>query len=125
MRWIWTVRGVLYLVGSLGVLQAVPRGAQPSLAVLPALHRPLYVTVVYQGKCSHCMRIGVAVPISGTVARLREAVSLETKIPLEQVRPGLLTCLPSLQWEGQGRLLSLVAYVGIKICCPRLNREAR
>lgn len=31
------------------------------------------------------MRIGVAVPISGTVARLREAVSSETKIPTEQV----------------------------------------
>lgn len=49
------------------------------------LHRPLYVTVVYQGKCSHCMRIGVAVPLSGTVARLREAVSMETKIPTDQV----------------------------------------
>uniref|UniRef100_A0A8C0VP34 ubiquitinyl hydrolase 1 n=1 Tax=Cyanistes caeruleus TaxID=156563 RepID=A0A8C0VP34_CYACU len=53
---------------------------------IPLPHtRPLYVTVVYQGKCSHCMRIGVAVPISGTVARLREAVSSETKIPLEQI----------------------------------------
>lgn len=50
------------------------------------LYRPLYVTVVYQGKCSHCMRIGVAVPLSGTVARLREAVSVETKIPTDQVR---------------------------------------
>ena len=49
------------------------------------LHRPLYVTVVYQGKCSHCMRVGVAVPLSGTVARLREAVSVETKIPTDQV----------------------------------------
>ncbi|NXC70324.1 UBP31 hydrolase, partial [Anhinga anhinga] len=53
---------------------------------IPLPHtRPLYVTVVYQGKCSHCMRIGVAVPISGTVARLREAVSSETKIPAEQI----------------------------------------
>lgn len=51
------------------------------------LYRPLYVTVVYQGKCSHCMRIGVAVPLSGTVARLREAVSVETKIPPDQVPP--------------------------------------
>jgi hypothetical protein len=49
------------------------------------LYRPLYVTVVYQGKCSHCMRIGVAVPLSGTVAKLREAVSMETKIPTDQV----------------------------------------
>ncbi|XP_051640857.1 ubiquitin carboxyl-terminal hydrolase 31 [Manacus candei] len=53
---------------------------------IPLPHtRPLFVTVVYQGKCSHCMRIGVAVPISGTVARLREAVSSETKIPTEQI----------------------------------------
>ncbi|XP_013360326.1 PREDICTED: ubiquitin carboxyl-terminal hydrolase 31 [Chinchilla lanigera] len=53
---------------------------------IPLPHtRPLYVTVVYQGKCSHCMRIGVAVPLSGTVARLREAVSLETKIPTDQI----------------------------------------
>ncbi|XP_063573711.1 ubiquitin carboxyl-terminal hydrolase 31-like isoform X4 [Pongo abelii] len=53
---------------------------------IPLPHtRPLYVTVVYQGKCSHCMRIGVAVPLSGTVARLREAVSMETKIPTDQV----------------------------------------
>ncbi|XP_051488222.1 ubiquitin carboxyl-terminal hydrolase 31 [Apus apus] len=53
---------------------------------IPLPHtRPLYVTVVYQGKCSHCMRIGVAVPISGTVARLREAISSETKIPTEQI----------------------------------------
>lgn len=47
--------------------------------------RPLYVTVVYQGKCSHCMRVGVAVPLSGTVSRLRQAVAQETKIPAQQV----------------------------------------
>ncbi|KAG7459927.1 hypothetical protein MATL_G00215900 [Megalops atlanticus] len=53
---------------------------------IPLPHtRPLYITVVYQGKCSHCMRIGVAVPLSSTVSRLREAVSLETKIPSEQI----------------------------------------
>ncbi|XP_010143812.1 PREDICTED: ubiquitin carboxyl-terminal hydrolase 31 [Buceros rhinoceros silvestris] len=53
---------------------------------IPLPHtRPLYVTVVYRGKCSHCMRIGVAVPVCGTVARLREAVSSETKIPTEQI----------------------------------------
>ncbi|KAM4698607.1 ubiquitin carboxyl-terminal hydrolase 31 [Rhinophrynus dorsalis] len=53
---------------------------------IPLPHtRPLYVTVVYQGKCSHCMRIGVAVPLSGNVARLREAISLETKIPTDQI----------------------------------------
>ncbi|KAF6128116.1 ubiquitin specific peptidase 31 [Phyllostomus discolor] len=53
---------------------------------IPLPHtRPLYVTVVYQGKCSHCMRIGVAVPLSGAVARLREAVSMETKIPTDQI----------------------------------------
>ncbi|XP_054390734.1 ubiquitin carboxyl-terminal hydrolase 31-like isoform X2 [Pongo abelii] len=50
-------------------------------------------TQVYQGKCSHCMRIGVAVPLSGTVARLREAVSMETKIPTDQLDQSLLPCL--------------------------------
>lgn len=43
------------------------------------------MTVVYQGKCSHCMRVGVAVPLSGTVSRLRQAVAQETKIPSQQV----------------------------------------
>ncbi|KAJ6653890.1 hypothetical protein lerEdw1_007648, partial [Lerista edwardsae] len=53
---------------------------------IPLPHtRPLYVTVVYRGKCSHCMRIGVAVPLSGVVAQLREAVSRETKIPTKQI----------------------------------------
>ncbi|XP_029015059.1 ubiquitin carboxyl-terminal hydrolase 31 isoform X2 [Betta splendens] len=52
---------------------------------IPLPHtRPLYVTVVYQGKYSHCMRIGVAVPIKSTVYRLRDAVSRETKIPMDQ-----------------------------------------
>ncbi|KAJ0057815.1 hypothetical protein NL108_002926 [Boleophthalmus pectinirostris] len=52
---------------------------------IPLPHtRPLYVTVVYQGKYSHCMRIGVAVPLNSTVYRLREAVSRETKIPMDQ-----------------------------------------
>lgn len=52
---------------------------------IPLPHtRPLYVTVVYQGKYSHCMRIGVAVPLNSTVYRLREAVSRETKIPPDQ-----------------------------------------
>ncbi|XP_010791243.1 ubiquitin carboxyl-terminal hydrolase 31-like [Notothenia coriiceps] len=55
---------------------------------IPVPHtRPLYVTVVYQGKCSHCMRVGVAVPLSGTVSRLRQAVAQETKIPTQQVGP--------------------------------------
>ncbi|KAM3863590.1 ubiquitin carboxyl-terminal hydrolase 31 [Diretmus argenteus] len=52
---------------------------------IPLPHtRPLYVTVVYQGKYSHCMRIGVAVPLNSTVYRLRDAVSRETKIPMDQ-----------------------------------------
>ncbi|XP_010873207.2 ubiquitin carboxyl-terminal hydrolase 31 [Esox lucius] len=52
---------------------------------IPLPHtRPLYVTVVHQGKYSHCMRIGVAVPLNSTVSRLRDAVSRETKIPLDQ-----------------------------------------
>ncbi|XP_041829904.1 ubiquitin carboxyl-terminal hydrolase 31-like [Melanotaenia boesemani] len=53
---------------------------------IPVPHtRPLNVTVVYQGKCSNCMRVGVAVPLSGTVSRLRQAVAQETKIPAEQI----------------------------------------
>lgn len=52
---------------------------------VPVSARPLYVTVVYQGKYSHCMRIGVAVPLNSTVYRLRDAVSRETKIPMDQV----------------------------------------
>ncbi|OCT64272.1 ubiquitin carboxyl-terminal hydrolase 31 [Xenopus laevis] len=53
---------------------------------IPLPHtRPLYVTVVYQGKCSHCMRIGVGIPLSGNVGRLREAISQETKIPFDQI----------------------------------------
>ncbi|XP_040046295.2 ubiquitin carboxyl-terminal hydrolase 31 [Gasterosteus aculeatus] len=52
---------------------------------IPLPHtRPLYVTVVYQGKYSHCMRIGVAAPLNSTVFRLRDAVSRETKIPTDQ-----------------------------------------
>uniref|UniRef100_A0A672Y3U9 ubiquitinyl hydrolase 1 n=1 Tax=Sphaeramia orbicularis TaxID=375764 RepID=A0A672Y3U9_9TELE len=60
---------------------------------IPLPHtRPLYVTVVYQGKYSHCMRIGVAVPLNSTVYRLRDAVSRETKIPMDQVLfPFLIT----------------------------------
>ncbi|XP_037112603.1 ubiquitin carboxyl-terminal hydrolase 31 [Syngnathus acus] len=52
---------------------------------IPLPHtRPLYVTVVYQGKYSHCLRIGVAVPFNSTVYRLRDAVSRETKMPMDQ-----------------------------------------
>ena len=58
-----------------------------SFNFIPSIFRPLYVTVVYQGKCSHCMRVGVAVPLSGTVSRLRQAVAQETKIPAQQVLP--------------------------------------
>lgn len=57
-----------------------------NLLIYLASRRPLYVTVVYQGKYSHCMRIGVAVPLNSTVSRLREAVSRETKIPPDQVQ---------------------------------------
>nr|XP_061805773.1 ubiquitin carboxyl-terminal hydrolase 31-like [Nerophis lumbriciformis] len=52
---------------------------------IPLPHtRPLYITVVYQGKYSHCLRIGVAVPLNSTVYRLRDAVSRETKMPMDQ-----------------------------------------
>ncbi|XP_072124584.1 ubiquitin carboxyl-terminal hydrolase 31 isoform X2 [Mobula birostris] len=56
-----------------------------SLPIPPLQTRPLSITVVYEGKCSHCMRIGVAVPLSGKVSKLREAVSQETKIPTDQI----------------------------------------
>ncbi|XP_059835694.1 ubiquitin carboxyl-terminal hydrolase 31 isoform X1 [Hypanus sabinus] len=56
-----------------------------SLPIPPLQTRPLNITVVYEGKCSHCMRIGVAVPLSGKVSKLREAVSQETKIPTDQI----------------------------------------
>ncbi|XP_069762623.1 ubiquitin carboxyl-terminal hydrolase 31 [Narcine bancroftii] len=56
-----------------------------SLPIPPLQTRPLNITVVYEGKCSHCMRIGVAVPLLGTMSRLREAVSQETKIPTDQI----------------------------------------
>ncbi|XP_031660428.1 ubiquitin carboxyl-terminal hydrolase 31-like [Oncorhynchus kisutch] len=56
-----------------------------SLPIPVPTTRPLYVTVVYQGKCSHCMTVGVAVPLSSTVSRLRKAVAQETKIPSEQI----------------------------------------
>ncbi|XP_038675595.1 ubiquitin carboxyl-terminal hydrolase 31 [Scyliorhinus canicula] len=56
-----------------------------SLPIPPLQTRPLNITVVYEGKCSHCMRIGVAVPLSCTVGKLREAISQETKIPTDQI----------------------------------------
>ncbi|XP_067859144.1 ubiquitin carboxyl-terminal hydrolase 31 [Heptranchias perlo] len=56
-----------------------------SLPIPPLQTRPLNITVVYEGKCSHCMRIGVAVPLSSTVGKLREAISQETKIPTDQI----------------------------------------
>lgn len=70
-------------------VMASSSGLCVSQTVCALLPRPLYITVVYRGKCSHCMRIGVAVPLSGTVAQLREAVSRETKIPTKQVRVSL------------------------------------
>lgn len=67
---------------------------------LTVFARPLYVTVVYQGKYSHCMRIGVAVPLNSTVYRLRDAVSRETKIPMDQV---LFLSLYQLRvWHSEG-----------------------
>lgn len=53
------------------------------------------MTVVYQGKYSHCMRIGVAVPLNSTVSRLRDAVSRETKIPQDQVLHPSYSLIPS------------------------------
>lgn len=71
-----------------------PRKQNDCIIKFDLCSRPLYVTVVYQGKYSHCMRIGVAVPLNSTVYRLRDAVSRETKIPMDQV------LFPSLIFPG-------------------------
>lgn len=84
-----------------------PSGAGgASSAASLALCSPLYVTVVYRGKCSHCMRIGVAVPLSGTVAQLREAVARETKIPAKQVSEGTIWVVLPPSWTALSCLLS-------------------
>lgn len=83
------------------VCAMVPVSVHPKLLWINLFHhltflRPLYVTVVYQGKYSHCMRIGVAVPLNSTVSRLREAVSRETKIPPDQVQfPQVFCTVPT------------------------------
>ncbi|XP_041077939.1 ubiquitin carboxyl-terminal hydrolase 43a isoform X2 [Polyodon spathula] len=47
--------------------------------------RPLYITLVFHTKGQRYQRIGLAVPLFGTVASLREMVSMEGKITPEQV----------------------------------------
>ncbi|XP_033894023.3 ubiquitin carboxyl-terminal hydrolase 43-like isoform X2 [Acipenser ruthenus] len=47
--------------------------------------RPLYITLVFHTKGQRYLRIGLAVPLFGTVASLREMVSMEGKITPEQV----------------------------------------
>ncbi|XP_069510673.1 ubiquitin carboxyl-terminal hydrolase 43 [Ambystoma mexicanum] len=47
--------------------------------------RPLNVTLVFQSKQQRFLRIGLAIPLLGTVASLREMVADEGKIPPEQV----------------------------------------
>ncbi|XP_062448105.1 ubiquitin carboxyl-terminal hydrolase 43, partial [Rhea pennata] len=47
--------------------------------------RPLNVTLVFQRKSQRFLRVGLAVPLFGTVAELREMVAQEGKIPPEQV----------------------------------------
>lgn len=67
------------------------------------------------------MRIGVAVPLSGTVARLREAVSLETKIPTDQVvRLRTLTA----QGAPAGWLSVLLGFLTVP-CQIRLDRNVK
>lgn len=46
--------------------------------------RPIYVTIVYQGNYPHCIKIGLAVPLHSSISRLRQAVSVEAKIPPDQ-----------------------------------------
>lgn len=110
-----------------------PSGAGGALSAASlALCSPLYVTVVYRGKCSHCMRIGVAVPLSGTVAQLREAVARETKIPAKQVRGGAiwvvlppnrtaLPCLLSLPWVSRCSGLPLFPFRLLRRGKPALS----
>lgn len=86
-----------------------------NLLIYLASCRPLYVTVVYQGKYSHCMRIGVAVPLNSTVSRLREAVSRETKIPPDQVQfPQVFCTVPTCFFASTSGL-------GLKIFTVSLN----
>lgn len=89
------------------------------LFVLTVSARPLYVTVVYQGKYSHCMRIGVAAPLNSTVFRLRDAVSRETKIPTDQV-----LFLSRVSLGSPSELSSLLLEPQVLIKPPRLTRWA-
>ncbi|NXG32439.1 UBP43 hydrolase, partial [Dromaius novaehollandiae] len=56
-----------------------------SLPIPPRQTRPLNVTLVFQCKSQRFVRVGLAVPLLSTVARLREMVAAEGRIPPEQV----------------------------------------
>ncbi|NXA35898.1 UBP43 hydrolase, partial [Eudromia elegans] len=56
-----------------------------SLPIPPRQTRPLNVTLVFQCKSQRFVRVGLAVPLCSTVAKLREMVAREGRIPPEQV----------------------------------------
>ncbi|NWX93381.1 UBP43 hydrolase, partial [Nothoprocta pentlandii] len=56
-----------------------------SLPIPPRQTRPLNVTLVFQCKRQRFVRVGLAVPLLSTVAKLREMVAQEGRIPPEQV----------------------------------------
>ncbi|NWJ10064.1 UBP43 hydrolase, partial [Crypturellus undulatus] len=56
-----------------------------SLPIPPRQTRPLNVTLVFQCKSQRFVRVGLAVPLFSTVAKLREMVAQEGRIPPEQV----------------------------------------
>lgn len=60
-------------------------GFPAELCVPPGVPRALNVTLVLQCERWRFVRVGLAVPLLGTVAELREMVAREGHIPPEQV----------------------------------------
>lgn len=63
-------------------------GVPPALTPPDAIRRALNVTLVLQRDAGRPLRVGLAVPLRGTVAELRAMVAREGDVPPEQV-PGL------------------------------------
>lgn len=64
-------------------------GTERCLCPLPAVPRALNVILVLQCERRRFLRVGLAVPLLGTVAQLREMVAREGHIPPEQVMGGM------------------------------------
>lgn len=71
-----------------GGSQRGARRLSPLKGVCPAVPRALNVTLVLQCERRRFVRVGLAVPLLGTVAELREMVAREGRIPPEQVTAG-------------------------------------